>query len=253
MDGGASSCYCEAPNKEVPILRVVSLLSCAAVAFALPAAPAPSYRQRLSKVWVEGWEKPVDTTSGCRFTPDGDELRVTFSANGQRFGDDRRPLHAPRLLRHVRGDFVMEVRSRGAFRLDAVGSPQAGIVLMCGEKGAVLRRGVTTALPLPGPALGMGPRWHQVCGSRFDETGECYRDTIDGVTAWGESVHLRLERRGSRLLMMASREGTRWKTLANDDDYFESGKSVSVGVFAEANGPDAFEVIFDKFQLTPLK
>ena len=100
------------------------------------AAPAPK-----DKPWVTGWDKPIDPAKKSKFVRV--EGVLTISAPGMKADPETLAgfAKAPRLLREVSGDFIVEVRVGGDFTLSderkREGSDStlaAGLVLMDGKK-----------------------------------------------------------------------------------------------------------------------
>src|SRR5947209_3073819 len=94
--------------------RLASLLLAALVATAADGAPVP--RPKASPVWTRGWDRPVNPGGRCRFDRTGDKLTLTVPGRGHGLDVSNGRLNAPRLLRDLRGDFVVQVRVGGDFR-----------------------------------------------------------------------------------------------------------------------------------------
>jgi regulation of enolase protein 1 (concanavalin A-like superfamily) len=243
-------------NKEVPMHRLAALLLCALVATGvvaaagLLAAPAPFPRPpRAPRVWLDGWDKPVDPVGDCLFERKGDRLTIIVPGPGHgldEHGDDR--LNAPRLMRDVAGDFIVQVRVGGSF-----GPPgrdgnherhQAGILVLFGANRVSHFRGVRPSKEGLYQYLG-GGFWN---GTR--PQGHSY---FDPVTPLGQTVVLRLERRGQRLILKVSPNRGVWKTSAcSDRADFHLPQRLKVGVFAESTAGGTLMAVFDQFKLTPL-
>src|SRR5438876_465559 len=106
--------------------RTLLLFVLGAVAFAAP-APKPS-------TWTAGWDKPVDPSRDCRFDYDGEKLTITVPGKNHGLDVMGNRLNAPHLLREVQGDFVVQVRVRGAFAPTGhEGYHRAGLLLTYGN------------------------------------------------------------------------------------------------------------------------
>ena len=79
-----------------------ALLLCALVAAAaVVGAPAP--KPRGSRVWLDGWDKPVGPLANCHFDREGDKLTITIVSSV------KGGVTIASLLRDVEGDFVVQV------------------------------------------------------------------------------------------------------------------------------------------------
>src|SRR5437763_144727 len=112
--------------------RCAALVPCALAALAVRATPVPPPRP-----WVTGGNKPVDPDGDCRFDRDGDKLTISIPGKDQTLYDSE--LNAPRLLRDVAGDFVVEVRVSGMFEptawsKDSLAFKEGGILLPAGKE-----------------------------------------------------------------------------------------------------------------------
>ncbi len=110
---------------------VVSLLLCSALAFAADPDPNP---------FLSGWDKPVDPDKDCKFDKVKAGLTLTIPGKDHDLGVERGRMNAPRLLRDVEGDFVVQVRvggdftpSNGSTTTERVPFVGAGLVLMNGD------------------------------------------------------------------------------------------------------------------------
>jgi Protein of unknown function (DUF1349) len=217
--------------------RSLFFLSLAALlASAAPGAPIPGPKAAPS-VWARGWGAS-DPLGDCRFERKAGRLSISLPG-GQRhwlnFRDGR--LDAPRLTRRAEGDFTLQVRA-------AVGLPpgegdrQAGVVLLAGRRGAVLDLLACRA---------DGERMQAVSGA-FCGPGGADVDTPRPLE--GGAAHLRLERRGQRVLMAYSPDGKTWKTVLDERCPFELPRAVEVGVFAACLAEGRFTATFDKLKFT---
>jgi regulation of enolase protein 1 (concanavalin A-like superfamily) len=233
--------------------RPVSMLLCAVAAFAAFAAPAPVSKPRPSKVWVDGWEKPVDQVGDCGFTRVGDKLTIAVPPQQERsiIGVVRgaTSVTAPHMLRDVRGDFVVQVRMTGDFTGASGRHRAAGLLLKAGQHTVLLMRQW-------GMPRGGGKSCHGVLSQLWEPLGPA---SWGGAAAREISVgpqnratHLRLERRGDRLVTKWSLDGAEWAVLT-DRVIPKLPERAKLGVFAYGTDTTLFEPVFDQFSLTPLK
>jgi hypothetical protein len=94
-----------------PILSLALLLAACAVLD----APAP-------EPFKSGWDKPVDPSRDCKFHIKGGTVTIELPGGDHNLAPNRDRFNAPRLLRDVQGDFVMQVLVSGSFRPSAKSS-----------------------------------------------------------------------------------------------------------------------------------
>src|SRR5581483_5281963 len=156
-------------------------------------------------------------------------------------------MNAPRVVRPVEGDFIIQVRVAGTF-------PPPGRSL------------VPTRRPFYGAGLLV---WKDAktyvrlerCEVRFeDDTMTCYANwesRVNGNFARmggageldfkNESVWLRVERRGDALIGSVSPDGVRWTAL--EPMTIDLPRTVLVGVAAGQNTTVGYEPVFEHFRL----
>ncbi len=113
------------------------LAVCAAVA-----APMPP-----RKPFETGWEKPVDPDGDCKFIRDKDALTIEVPSTDHALGIELNLMNAPRLLRDVKGDFIVELRVSGEFQPSNVATTNSGIPPFVGA-GLLLMNGERTYIRL---------------------------------------------------------------------------------------------------------
>jgi hypothetical protein len=82
------------------LLLAVSLLACAALA--VP-APKPSLKE---------WGDPINPDPDCKVRLDGGVLSIEMPGTEHEYDPARKRFNAPRILREIEGDFVLQVRIR---------------------------------------------------------------------------------------------------------------------------------------------
>jgi regulation of enolase protein 1 (concanavalin A-like superfamily) len=201
---------------------------------------------------VIGWDKPVDPMGDCRFERKGDRLSITVPGTPEHhfiFGREE-PLHAPRLLRRVEGDFAVEVRVRGSFGKAgmSVGYRRAGLLLVDDRCDPSVKVEVALARFVHGGEEALPPVRFQT-EVRYPGGGEEVEGDPEPQPV--RPVHLRLERLGDTCRLSCSVDGHTWAPL-HDLQLKGLPRKVIVGVVAEATASGTFKAVFDQFRLTPL-
>jgi regulation of enolase protein 1 (concanavalin A-like superfamily) len=196
--------------------------------------------------WLGGWDKPVNPRGDCRFDRYRDKLTICVPGNNHGLDVGVKRLNAPRLLRPVQGDFVVQVRVGGAFgsAVDVGGLKnayrRAGILLTDGKHFMKVQRALNmdvgqensplfTALELLGIPAG----------------AYTYRDgpPVD------KSAYLRVERRRDHVWSAYSMDGQKWISFEGPT-FFKIPEQLQVGVIAETTVPGFFRAEFDQFKLS---
>ena len=222
--------------------RLAASLLCAFVAFAALAAPAPLFKPKPLKVWVDGWDDPVVLIGDCRFAAHADKLTVTASAPDPK-GVQKNA--TGQMLRPVVGDFDIEARVSIDTRYpsDATANRMLAGIRIEAVKGVAL---AATPLVMVQADYDRVHVWGilGVPGSWFAERG---------VTP-GKPVRLRLTRRGDSLAAAYSLDGVEWKTKTQRPGVaVKLPARLKVGVIVESLGRGSGKAVFDRFELTPLK
>jgi regulation of enolase protein 1 (concanavalin A-like superfamily) len=222
--------------------RFTSLLLGALVAGGLLAAPAPF---RKPGPWFDGWDKPIDPVGDCQFDREGDRLTITLPGKGHQLDLTGRR-NAPRLLKDVEGDFVVQVRVRGNYRPADLVKPgmlrQAGLFL------------ANSKSPLKyAQSAKAGQEDYRLCGEFISSGFPGGLFDLKAGPPLDNPVTLRLTRRGDKVWMTATGEdGKKWSANQGAAYDLDFEKKLKVGVFAASTAPGIFKVVFDKFGLTPL-
>ena len=212
------------------------LTFCAALA-----APVPQM-----KPFETGWDKPVDPDGDCKFRRDKDVLTIELPGKDHDLGIERNRMNAPRLLRDVEGDFIVEVRVSGEFRpsSDSTAAERlafvgAGLLLMNGDK---------TYVRLERAALRNGDIVRTYANWELRENGQWVLIGNAGIKPLkGKETFLRLERQGDKILGSISEDSKEWQTLAPIEVKLPA--KIKIGVAACTTSSEPFAPRFDRFQL----
>ena len=207
-------------------------------------SPAGSGPPAAALSFETGWDKPVDPDGDCKFTPD--KTVLTIEAPGKQHDLSFR-MNAPRMLRKVEGDFTVQVRVDGDFRLTPETSP--------------------ATVPIPSVKAGLvvmaegGPRAELVCSSQDNPNvpGQTVlwsvwptpRSSTGASAAISDApTYLRLRRGGNRFFASYSQDGVKWADMRQVDQEVEMPARVNVGVIATTTKSVPFKARFDDFRLT---
>jgi regulation of enolase protein 1 (concanavalin A-like superfamily) len=152
-------------------------------------------------------------------------------------------MDAPRVLRKVGGDFVVEVKVDGTFNPSDqstaerhVGYDGAGLVVLADDKNYVRIERATLHFQ------GKNPRPYTAFEIRADGDVVRLGDLLDFPTVAGKPTWLRLERKGHVMAGAMSQDGVHWKygTPKKLETKAWDGDEVRVGVLAVTTCPEPF-------------
>jgi hypothetical protein len=215
--------------------RLVAACLVVLVAVAVTAAPAP-------QPWGPPWDE-VDPLGDCRFERDGDRLTITVPGKGHVFDVPENVLNAPRLVREVEGDFVVQVRVGGVFAPEAAAKGEtavqrAGLFLDEGRSIMTFER----VADLTEDAQRYHVRFtHRLPGEKGGGL------VLEDGPPLDKLAYLRVERKGDLIRFLWSLDGEKWKSVIPTGGL---AKKLKLGVIAEASGAGKFKPEFDRFQLT---
>jgi hypothetical protein len=232
--------------KEKPMIRLISALIPVLATCTVLAAPAP-------EPFKSGWDKPIDPGRDCRFVIKGGTLTIVLPGTDHDLAPKRERFNAPRLLRDVEGDFMIQVRVSASYRPSAKSSVDeeepsvaAGLVLLPAdgncirfEYGAYRRGGAQRACP----AFRM--RGEGIWNMEQDWTPAWKKD---GRAAEIEHIYLGLERQGHTIYPFLSPDGKKWDRNFNVELPALPAK-LKVGLAAYSTSTEPFQSTFDQFKL----
>lgn len=227
--------------------RFACVLAGVLAAYTVLSAPAP-------EPFRTGWDQPVDPDHDCKFVHKGSTLSLELPGTDHELAPKRGRFNAPRLLRDIEGDFVMQVRVSGSFCPSVKSSVEgvdssvaAGLVLIPADKNCI--------------RLEYGA--YRKKGERC--TGANYRmrgDRIFNVEKWGwmpweekirdakeEHMYLRLERRGEFIYHFISPDGEKWIDDFNVGPFENLPRKIKAGLAAHSTSTEPFKATFDQFKL----
>jgi hypothetical protein len=225
------------------MLRLRCTLLLLLIAGTLLAAPAPK----------SIWDRPIDPDHDCKIVIKDGTATIELPGTDHDLAPKRDRYNAPRLLRDIVGNFVMQVRVSSSFRPSAKStvdkedpSVAAGLVLIPADEncirleyGAYRRKGQQRSCPafrmLGKKIFNMEMDWQVPW--KLDPTAEKEAH-----------VYLSLERRGDFIYEAYSPDGKKWtydiKVVVKD-----LPEKVEVGLAAYSTSTEPFKVRFDQFKL----
>jgi regulation of enolase protein 1 (concanavalin A-like superfamily) len=223
------------------MIRFRSALLLFLAACVVVAAPAPK-----TKPFETGWDKPVDPDGDCKFLRDNDGFTIEVPAKDHWLAIEAGRMNAPRLLRDVEGDFIVEVRVRGEFHPSVESAHEQAAFVWAG---LLLMKDKNTYVRFERAAS-----WRRGNVQSYDN-GELREEGRAGsggmkvlvVALEDKDTFLRLERQGDKLLGSISQDGKEWHTVAQFEVKLPA--KVKIGVAACTLQSKAFAPRFDRFQL----
>src|SRR5262245_58530440 len=113
------------------------ILTCSLAGLAL-SAPVPKPREWL---FAPGLDRPIDPDGDSKFTLGKGSLAIEVPGGDHDLDPARKRTNAPRVLREVEGDFRIEVRISGDYRISETSSTKGatagaagGLLIMVDEK-----------------------------------------------------------------------------------------------------------------------
>jgi WD40 repeat protein len=202
---------------------------------------------------IPGWGDVINSNGDCTIAPTGDKVTVTVPGTVHDLTDTsvQEGRSAPRILRSVEGDFLLQVRVTGDFNPGQVSASPgktafngAGLLLWIDHENYIrLERNI----------------WSEGTGSLrcYPPLFEYWRNgknmntnppAIDASFFKGRSTYLRLERRQGTIRAACSHDGKEWITLPPLD--VDLPPTVRVGVAAVNTSREPFTVEFDELKWT---
>ena len=244
------------------MIRLICSLLLLLIAYVVFAAPAPK----------GGWDRPIDPVDDCKIISKKGTVTIELPGTYHDLSPKRNRFNAPRLLRDVEGDFVMQVRVCGSFRPSAKSSVEgksprvaAGLVLIAPDKDYIrleyesyrymeeLRRkgnGGEKVERRKGD-LRNGPAF-KMLGTQ-NVQGELEPPWKQDHQAKEEQIYLRFERQGNVFRQAISPDGKAWTTFASSEGFLNLPRTLKVGLAAYSTSTEPFKVRFDQFKLIRAK
>ncbi len=188
---------------------------------------SPASRPLQAVARKDGWGEVIDPGHDCQVQMKDDEIRIEVPGTAHDFAAELRRWNAPRVLTPIEGDFVLEVKIRGAFQPAEPSTIEgrrpyhgAGLLLVQDEQNHLsLQRGAVL--------LGKRLRHYANFELRHGPGGKVsnYEFEIED-----RDISLRVARRGNRILGMASQDGVNWRAF--NPIVVDFPQAITVGVEA---------------------
>jgi len=199
------------------------------------------------------WDRPIDPDQDCKFASRGGTVTIEIPGTDHDLAPKRKRFNAPRVLRQVEGDFVMQARVSGSFHPSPKSSADgedpsvaAGLVLIPAdgncirlEYGAYRRKGEQRSCPA------FRVRGEQLINLEIDWDVPRKKDTHAKTE---EDIYSRLVRRGHFIYEAISPDGEEWTYEYRLEDRKLPAK-LKVGLAAYSTSTEPFKAHFDKFKL----
>jgi regulation of enolase protein 1 (concanavalin A-like superfamily) len=216
------------------------------LAFALVACFCAALAAQEEKALIKGWGKFVDPDKDCSAKVQDGKLVISVPGKDHDLGVERNQMTAPRVLREVEGDFIIQVRVSGEFRPGDAATTErapfngAGILLMKDEQ---------TYLRIERATFHRDGNTYVYASWELRRNGEVERfaNASDLPLDEGKDTFLRLERRSDKIHAAVSQERDKWHYL-EPKTVALPGK-VHIGVAAVNTSTRVFAPRFDEIKL----
>jgi serine/threonine protein kinase/WD40 repeat protein/regulation of enolase protein 1 (concanavalin A-like superfamily) len=218
-----------------------------------PAPPNPADKQPRR---IDGWGEVVDPGGDCTIEGHDGKLAITVPGTVHDLNPvwykGEKGCNAPRVLRAVEGDFVLQVKATGDFRPGAepadagrVGFNGAGLILWLDARNYIRVERAAWTEPKTGKVHNHFPYLEHWKNGEYNRT--IYR--TEDVSFPGRSVYLRLERRKGEVRAGISADGRNW-TYPLTPLNVDLPSAVQVGVDAVNTSKEPFTAEFEELKLT---
>lgn len=215
--------------------------------FSAFAAPAPT-------PFKTGWEQPIDPNHDCKFVFKRSTVTIEIPGGDHDLDPKRKRFNAPRLLREMEGDFIIQVRVCASFRPSAKSAVDgqeprvaAGLVLIPADKNCIR---------LEYQAYRRKEK-DTICAN-FQMRGEqIFNMGMGWAVPWkpeagrvkDEHAYLRLQRRGEFIYTYLSSDGENWTYSGFNVGVPGLARKVKAGLAGYSTSRETFNVRFDHFKL----
>jgi regulation of enolase protein 1 (concanavalin A-like superfamily) len=190
-----------------------------------------------------GWGEFVDPSKDCKASRDGNVVTIQVPGKQHDLSPALRKVNAPRILGEVSGDFIAEIETEGELHpggpsTNPQGHPYNGVGLLLWQDADNLIRLERAAIMRDGQLLSyVNFEHHRASGP----------PTAQPLEIPDQSVHLRLERRGDRVIGSVSYDGIRWTALEGFP--VQLPQTVKVGIAAVNTAKQPFKAQVKRFEV----
>ena len=179
---------------------------------------------------IEGWGTAFNPDDDCKITVDGKNLAVEVPGTPHGMKPE---FNAPRVVREVEGDFSVTVRVEGAFQPGGT-STSAKYVPFNGA-GLFVWNDADNYIRLERAAILKNGKL--ITYAMFEEEEGGHQAGYQGPGIPAGPVHLRLERRGGRIVAAVGPDGEHWKTMKPYDVKWPPHLKVGIAVVSSSGLP----------------
>jgi regulation of enolase protein 1 (concanavalin A-like superfamily) len=215
-------------------------------AVALRSPPAQDKSKPKEANVLKGWGQTIDPDGDCKFTLDQGKLTIKLPGTDHALAFERNQMNAPRVLRDVEGDFIVQVKVSGEYPAGATSVVEgrvpfhgAGLLVYHDDKNYI--RLERAELFSANTNINYAS-WELRQDGKFERVG----NTGD-LPLTEKEYYLRVERRDGKFYAGLSTDGVRWHGL--EPITIDLPSRLRVGVAAGHNTSSGYEVHFTEFRL----
>jgi regulation of enolase protein 1 (concanavalin A-like superfamily) len=225
-------------NKFMPVITVAVLAQFLVPQICLPTEQAPP-----------GWGDVIDPSHDCEFTIGSGTLALGIPGTDHALAIEQGRTNAPRVLREVAGDFTAQVKLSAKFAADPASLISSRRAFQ--SAGLLLWQDSGTYIRFESAHMMVEDRTYDFASFELRREG---RFEISGNAAThplsGGARYLRLERRGSKIAVAESPDGTNWNSVGTMK--VELPEKVLIGVTAGNNTSSPLTAEFSDFVVSPI-
>jgi RNA polymerase sigma factor (sigma-70 family) len=195
---------------------------------------------------ASGWGTLTDPDGDCKFTIEKDRMSIAVPGTDHALCIEQKRMNAPRVLRPVEGDFIVQVKVSGTYPVGGkslVGTrrPFHGAGLLLWKDANNYARLERAQVMFDGQA-GSYANWELRKDGDFARMGGAGELDLKDAATW-----LRVERQGNTLYGSVSANGVQWTTL--EPMAVDLPRKLLVGICAGQNTNLGFTPTFEHFRL----
>lgn len=197
---------------------------------------------------IPGWGMVIDPDGDCDIREDGGKLTIRVPGKAHDFAGELQRWNAPRVLRPVKGDFVLEVKVSGELKPSDTSTIEtrrpyngAGLMVMKDKNNHVsLHRG----------AVELNGMVRQYANFELRKDADLVISRYE-LELENKDAYLRLKRDGDKFYAEASYDGQTWQRY-DEPIVVEFPAEVQVGVLAVNSSNEPFRCTLDNFKVFTL-